>query len=171
MDNLSSSFLQEDMTSGRGSFRSLNVDGLKEIQTILKALPTETANKIKTEVMLSCLNPILLDLKTQLPVRTGKLVKSLKARVSNKRAGIIYGQVTTTGKAGSVGNLIENGWWLTSHKIRLGVADISHRIKFIPGRRIFRQVLEANANRVVDEFTRGIDEETRKAQRLINGGA
>lgn len=171
LSSLPTSFTQEQITGGSAAYRSLNVEGIDEIKRIFSELPKSAVNRIKKETMLSALRPMLNDVKGQLPIRTGKLVNSVKMRATNKRTGIVYGQVTTTGKDGSHGDLIERGWWLTTHKLNLGVAKVSRRIKFIPGRHIFRRVLESHANRAVDEFSRAMFDEAKKAEQAVNGGA
>jgi len=156
--------------SGDAQFRGLKVEGIEDIQRIFRDLPVRMANKIKKELMTKTLKPMESEIKQLLPVKTGNLVNSVKTRVSNKKTGILYGQVTTTGKTGAHGHLIERGWWLTTHKTNLGIATVSRRIKWIEGRHIFRRVLEKNANRIVDEFTQGLSQAAEQAEKEANGG-
>lgn len=170
MSSFYSEFSDIQIAKGGPVYRTLSVDGINEIKKIFEDLPVRTITKIKKTVMMNCLRPMYNEIKADLPVRTGMLKNSLKMRVTNKRTGVLYGQVTTSRPADHAA-WIERGWWLTTHKTNIGIGTIQRRIRRIKGTRIFRNALERHANRIVDEFSKGIYEEAKKAEQQANGGA
>lgn len=170
MGSFYSEFGEVQFDRSGAQYRTFEVEDVKRIQKIFEELPVRCLTKIKKQVMIQALTPMYNEVKQNLPIRTGKLVSSIKMRVTNRRSGVLYGQVTT-GVGGAQGHLLENGWWLTKLVANLGIAKIKRRIKWIGGKRVFRNALNNHANQAVDTFINGINEETRKAEIELNGGA
>jgi hypothetical protein len=164
-----SEFSEVQFDKSGAKYRTFDLEGVDRIRKIFEQVPVRCFTKIKKEIMLNALRPMYNDIKQNLPIRTGKLVSSVKMRVTNRRSGVLLGQVTT-GKGGAQGHLIENGWWLTTRVANLGVAKIYKRIRFIEGKGVFRKALEKHSNQAVDTFISGINEAARQAEIEINGG-
>lgn len=150
-------------------YRGLNVEGIKEITAIFKALPQTVQNKIQRETMRKSLAPMESDIRNLTPVGpTGNLKNSIISKVSIRRAkGIVYGFVAWDsnekgGRKAQHASLIERGWMLTGPKPN------KKKIRRIPGQRIFRRTLEKHANFVVEQFVAGLRDATLKAEGEIN---
>lgn len=169
MSSFYSEFGEVQFDKSGAKYRTFEVQDVDRIKKIFEQLPVRCLTKIKKEVMTKALRPMYDQVKHNLPIRTGRLVNSVKMRITNRRSGVLYGQVTT-GDGGQQGHLLENGWWLTKRVLKGPGFKVLRRIKWIGGKRVFRDALNAHASQAVDTFINGMNEEARKAEIELNGG-
>lgn len=127
---------------------SMTLTGDKVLERRLKKLPANIQRNLARKSMRKALNTLKKEAKQTVPVRTGRLKKSLITKVSMKGSGIFEGRLyaRSRGKLGAPhANLVE--WGGKNNK---------------PSR-FMTTVFERNKQNVIDEFRKVLKEEILKA--------
>ena len=130
---------------------SVTLTGDKVLERRLKKLPANIQRNMARRSMRKALNTLKKEAKQTVPVRTGRLKKSLATKVSMKGSGIFEGRLysRSRGKLGAPhANLVE--WGGPKNK---------------PSR-FMTTVFERNKQNVIDEFRKVLKEEILKAGKL-----
>ena len=130
---------------------SVTLTGDKVLERRLKKLPANIQRNMARRSMRKALNTLKKEAKQTVPVRTGRLKKSLATKVSMKGSGIFEGRLysRSRGKLGAPhSNLVE--WGGPNNK---------------PSR-FMTTVFERNKQNVIDEFRKVLKEEILKAGKL-----
>ena len=130
---------------------SMTLTGDKVLERRLKKLPANVQRNLAKKSLRKALNNLKKEAKASVPVRTGRLKKSLITKISMKGSGEMNGRVyaRTRGKLGAP----------HAHLVEWGGPNNEPS-------RFMTTVFERNKQNVIDEFRKVLKEEILKAGKL-----
>lgn len=140
------------------------IRGLKEAITALDKLESAVAKKILRKALRAGATLPLKAAKTNAPVRTGALRRSLKVRAGRSRKGVIH-VVMGTGKKWFVGPMYYSAFVVMGHK--QGSKRLGNARKDIPPNTFMNDAYEATKEATIDAISETMLAEIEKtAQQL-----
>ena len=167
---------------------TVKTQGLRELEKALMELPRATARKVAQRALLKAAQPVVDRAKALVPVRTGNLRKSIKAKVrSNNAAGkaaYAAAMKAGAGKEAAVGALrgaqrAAGGQNVTTVDVGPGQQPHAHMIEFGTQRRgpqpYLRPSWDENKQKVLDSIGETLGDEIMKtaqraARKALKGG-